>query len=82
MRHPRITNGETMLTTDDADTRARTRRTNWVVGLATLGTAVAGSVAFLVAVVATLTGQMQAAGVCFIAAAIAFGLLANAVLRA
>jgi hypothetical protein len=49
--------------------------------LATLGTAVAGSVAFLVAVVATLAGQMQAAGVCFIATAIAFGLLANAVLR-
>jgi hypothetical protein len=70
-----------MVEADDASTRTQARRTDWLVGLATFGTAVIGAISLLVAVFAVFAGQLQAAGVCLIAAALAFGALANAVLR-
>jgi len=69
------------MTSDESDAVARTRQTSWIVGLATVGTSTTGVIAFLVGVFATLSGELEAGGVCFAAAAIAFGALANAVLR-
>jgi hypothetical protein len=65
----------------DHDTSKESRRTSWLVGLATVGSVVTGVLALFGALYAFLSGQWQAAGVCFIAAAIAFGSLANSVLR-
>jgi hypothetical protein len=65
----------------DPDTRAATRQTSWLVGAATIGSIVTGVFALLGGLYAFLSGQWQAAGVCLIAAAVAFGALANAVLR-
>ena len=63
------------------DTTPESRRTSWVVGLATVGSGITGVIAFLAGIFSFLSGQWQPAGVCFIAAALAFGMLANAVLR-
>jgi hypothetical protein len=52
-----------------------------IIGLATLGSAIVGVAGFLVALFAFFNGDFTAAGVCLIAAALSFGLLANAVLR-
>jgi hypothetical protein len=52
-----------------------------VVGLATLGGALSGVAAVVAALVAFLEGEYQAVGLCLVAAALAFGLLANALLR-
>ena len=54
---------------------------SWVVGVATLGSVIAGIIALFASLFAFASGQWQAAGVCLIASAIAFGALANAVLR-
>jgi hypothetical protein len=51
------------------------------VGLATAGTAITGAFAFFAGLFAFLSGELEAAGVCLIAGALAFGGLANAVLR-
>ena len=56
---------------------ARTK-TDWLVGLAVYGTALVGAISLLLGLVALIDGQWDAAGTCFIAAAIAFGALANA----
>jgi hypothetical protein len=54
---------------------------NAMIGLATLGSSVTGIVSFLAAMVTFLSGEFVAAGACLAAAALSFGLLANAVLR-
>lgn len=54
---------------------------NWVIGLAAMGGSVAGVVSFLAGLLALLRGELTAAGVCFAAAGLTYGLLANAVLR-
>ncbi len=55
---------------------------NSLVGLGAVGGAVIGVVSFLLALVAALGGNLSAAGICLIAAALAFGLLLMALLRA
>jgi hypothetical protein len=57
------------------------RRTSWLIGLATLGTAITGAFALLAALFAFVAGQWEAVGVCLLAASVAFGALANALLR-
>ena len=57
------------------------RQLDAIIGLATLGGGIIGVASFVVALIAFLNGDFLAAGVCLIAAALSFGLLANAVLR-
>lgn len=64
-----------------ADDTPPMRQTTWLIGLATLGTAITGAFALLAGLFAFLSGQWQPAGVCLIAAGVAFGALANALLR-
>lgn len=59
-----------------------TRRTEWLVGVAIYGTTVAGIVALILALLALFSGRWDAAATGLVAAAIAFGALANALLRA
>jgi len=54
---------------------------NAMIGLATLGSSVTGIASFLAAMATFLSGEFMAAGACLAAAALSFGLLANAVLR-
>ena len=63
------------------DHKLPTRRTSWLIGIATLGAAITGVFALLAGLFAFLSGQWQAAGVCLLAASLAFGALANALLR-
>ncbi len=46
-----------------------------LMGLGAVGCAVVGIVSFVLALISALNGEFQAAGVCFIASALAFGLL-------
>lgn len=55
---------------------------NGFVGLAVVGTSLAGVTGFLAAVVNVLSGNLLEAGVLLIAAALSFGLLALALLGA
>ncbi len=57
-------------------------KTDWLVGLAVYGSALVGAISLLLGLVAVIDGQWIAAGACFIAAAIAFGALANALFSA
>jgi len=57
------------------------RQSNWLIGVATVGGIITGLGGLFAAFVAFISGQWQAAGVCLIAAALAFGTLANAALR-
>lgn len=59
------------------------RRVDAVVALSVLGGAATGVVAFLAGVFALLPegAGVSAAGLCFLAAAFAFGLLANGLIR-
>ena len=57
-------------------------KTDWLVGLAVYGSALVGAISLVLGLVAVIDGQWQAAGACFIAAAIAFGALANALFSA
>ena len=52
-----------------------------LIGLTVVGSGVTGVVGFFAAIFALLMGELAAAGVCLTAAALSFGLLANAVLR-
>jgi hypothetical protein len=52
-----------------------------VIGLVVGGSVVAGAAAFLVGIVAALSGDSVGGGVALAAAGLAFGLVANAVLR-
>ena len=63
------------------DDRLPMRRASWLIGLATLGASITGVFALFAALFAFLSGQWQAAGVCLLAAGVAFGALANALLR-
>ena len=54
---------------------------NNVIGIAVLGGAITGIVALVVALIATLDGEWVATGVCLVAAALSFGLLAGALLK-
>jgi len=57
------------------------KQLNTIIGLATLGGGVTGVAGFLAALVAFFSGDFVATGVCLIAAALSFGLLANALFR-
>jgi hypothetical protein len=57
-------------------------RLGLVIGLAVVGGSIIGVLGFVAAVVAVLAGETTAAATFLIAAALALGLLANAVLRA
>ncbi len=50
-----------------------------LLGLGAVGCALTGLLSFLLALVALLAGNLQAAGTCFTAAAVSFGLLLVAV---
>jgi len=52
-----------------------------VVGLATVGSSVTGVVGLFLGLLSVLSGEWQAAGLCLVAAGVAFGALANATLR-
>ena len=56
-------------------------KAEWVVGLAIYGAVVAGVAGLVIGLMAFFSGRLEAAGTCFIAAAVAFGALANALLR-
>jgi len=60
---------------------AERQKAEWVVGLATYGALLAGVAGLVIGLMAFLTGRLEAAGTCLIAAAVAFGALANALLR-
>ena len=65
----------------DSNRKTEARQASWLVGASTLGSLVTGVFALLSGLYAFLSGQWQAAGICLIAAAVAFGALANAVYR-
>jgi hypothetical protein len=52
-----------------------------LIGLGTLGSAAIGVIGFVAALAAFFNGDLTATGLCLIASALSFGLLANAVLR-
>jgi hypothetical protein len=54
---------------------------NTVLGLAMLGSLIVGIAALLAALAAFIDGDNVAVGLCLAAAALAFGLLSNAVLK-
>lgn len=56
------------------------KRQDTLVGLAILGSGITGVASLIVGLVSLLDGDLIAVGVCLIAAALAFGLLANALL--
>jgi hypothetical protein len=57
------------------------RPLNVFIGLATVGSAVVGGIGLLTAILVLFNGDVIAAGLSLIAAALAFGMLANAMLR-
>jgi hypothetical protein len=57
------------------------RQFDTIIGLVTLGGAITGVAGLVVAFVALLSGEFVATGVCLVAAALSFGLLANALIR-
>ena len=57
------------------------RPLNTVIGLSILGSILVGVASLLAAVAAFVEGEYTAVGVCLAAAALSFGLLANAVLQ-
>ena len=64
-----------------ADTNGNRRRADWLIGLAVYGATIGGVAALLLAVFSVFSGRLEAAASCLISASIAFGALANAVLR-
>ncbi len=54
---------------------------NTIIALAAVGSAVTGVISFLAALFPFFEGDFGAAGLCLLAAALAFGLLANALYR-
>ncbi len=57
------------------------RSLNSIIGLALTGSLLTGLVGFIAGLIALLAGEPIAAGTCLISAALAFGLLINAILR-
>ena len=76
-----LTNGESMTIPPAVDDKQPARRTSWLIGLATMGSATAGALALFAALFAFVSAQWEAMGVCLLAAGVAFGALANALLR-
>ena len=66
---------------NDIDQDASPRRTSLLIGFATLGGVITGVLGLLGGLFALLAGQWEAFGMCLAASALAFGLLANAILR-
>jgi hypothetical protein len=66
---------------EQAIDETRREHTNWLVGFATIGPVVVGGLALLAALFAFVSFQWEGVGFCLLAAALAFGQLANAVLR-
>ena len=58
------------------------KKLDTVIGLATIGSSVVGVASLIAALLALADGEYVAVGMCLAAAALALGLLANAVLRA
>ena len=56
------------------------KKQDTLVGLAVLGSGITGVASLIVGLVSLFDGDLIAVGVCLIAAALAFGLLANALL--
>lgn len=52
-----------------------------IAGLAIIGTCITGVASLVAAIFTFLNGDFAAGGICLLAAALSFGLLANAVLR-
>ena len=57
------------------------RKFETLIGLVILGGAITGVAGFVAALVAFFSGEFVATGACLIAAALSFGLLANALIR-
>ena len=57
------------------------RKFDTIIGLVTLGGAITGVAGFVAALATFFNGEFVATGVCLIAAALSFGLLANALIR-
>jgi len=57
------------------------RKVDSMVGLAVVGVSLTGFISFVAGIVGLFSGQLAAGGSCLIASALAFGLLANALLR-
>lgn len=55
-------------------------RLNVLIGLALLGASVTGAISLIVALYTFASGDYAAAGICLVAAALSFGLLADAAL--
>lgn len=55
--------------------------TNWILGLFLVGGILTGVVSFIAALIALLYGNISSAAIFLVAAALAFGLLTNAILR-
>lgn len=66
---------------DSSSTDRDNRQVNRFIGLAVYGSALAGIGGVLLALLGVMTGRWEAAGAGLIAAAVAFGALANALLR-
>jgi hypothetical protein len=58
------------------------RQLDTMIGIATVGSMVTGVVGVVAALISFFNGDLAAGGACLIAAALSFGLLANALLRA
>ena len=59
----------------------QTKQTRWLTAIAIVGTVVAGLLGFAGALFAFFSQDSSGFGVCVLATALAYGLLANAVLR-
>jgi hypothetical protein len=57
------------------------RKLDTIIGLAAIGSSITGVASLIVAIFPFFNGEFVAAGACLIAAALSFGLLANAVFR-
>ena len=57
------------------------KRINTLIGLALVGSGITGVASLVMALFPLFSGDIGAAGLCLIAAALSFGLLANALLR-
>lgn len=71
-----------MLAGEEAKERAANdRRAVGMAGVAVMGSVVTGFLGFLLSVILVLTGAPDAAALALLAGAVAFGLVANALLR-
>jgi hypothetical protein len=59
----------------------RDGKLSMLIGLSIIGGSITGAISFVAALFPLVVGDYAAVGLCLIAAALSFGLLANAVLR-